>query len=280
MPPIGRGDHFRHKLDKPMSTSKRLRKFITDRDWRIWFGLVVTFVWIGGGLLFVVSSVRADPDQELTLGVIGNFLEGAFAPLAFLWLVLGLFMQQRELSNNTEALKRTSEQSEKQTQAIAATEMNARQETFFKIAESVRHQLGGVTGMLFAGGLGPVGSGRYTRDEINDMFQQASSGDSEVFARQLLSMEFMEEGGIGSLLYDTEIRRRHTRNYRRTFERLVELAKGCDVDRIIVASMNQTAFGLLYQQMTVHMPDDFQAGNTRSGGDQSGTTSSSSSTSA
>ena len=172
-----------------MSTSKRLRKFITDRDWRIWFGLVVTFVWIGGGLLFVVSSVRADPDQELTLGVIGNFLEGAFAPLAFLWLVLGLFMQQRELSNNTEALKRTSEQSEKQTQAIAATEMNARQETFFKIAESVKHQLGGITGMLFAGGLGPVGSGRYSRDEINDMFQQASSGDAEVFARQMLSME-------------------------------------------------------------------------------------------
>ena len=62
----------------------------------------------------------------MTLGVIGNFLEGAFAPLAFLWLVLGLFMQQRELSNNTEMLRRTSEQSEKQTQAIAATEMNAR----------------------------------------------------------------------------------------------------------------------------------------------------------
>lgn len=257
-----------------MSTSNRLRTFISDRDWRIWFGLVVTFVWISGGLWFVVASVAADPDQELTLDVIGNFLEGAFAPLAFLWLVLGLFMQQRELANNTEMLRRTSEQSEKQTQAIAATEMNARQETFFKIAESVKHQLGGISGMLFASGLGPIGSQRFSRREIADMFQKASSGDAEIFAREFLSMDYMEEGGIGSLLYDTEIRRRHTRNYRRTFERLVELAGGCDVDGIIVDSLHQSGFGLLYRHMTDHMPDDFDAGNKAPGGaDQSGTSS-------
>ena len=65
----------------------------------------------------------------------------------FLWLVIGLFIQQRELADNTEVLRQTSIQSEKQTQAIAATEMNARQETFFKIAENVKSQLGGITGM-------------------------------------------------------------------------------------------------------------------------------------
>ena len=260
-----------------MNTSNRLLKFISDRDWRIWFGLVVTFIWIGGGLWFVIGSVAADPDQELTLDVIGNFLEGAFAPLAFLWLVLGLFMQQRELANNTEMLRRTSEQSEKQTQAIAATEMNARQETFFKIAESVKHQLGGITGMLFAGGLGPVGSQRYSRDEIADMFQKASSGDTETFARQLLSMEYMDEGGIGSLLYDTEIRGRHTRNFRRTFERLLALGRGCDVDGIIVDSMKQSAFGLLYEQMSAYMPGDFDAADAEGTADQSGASSTSTS---
>ena len=240
-----------------MASSNRVIKFITDRDWRIWFGLVVTFIWIAGGLWFVVTSVRADPDQSLTLGVIGNFLEGAFAPLAFLWLVLGLFMQQRELANNTEALKRTSEQSEKQTLAIAATEMNARQETFFKIAESVKLQLGGITGMLFASGLGPVGSGRYDRDEIADMFQKSASGDNTIFARQFLSMDFLEEGGVAALLYETDIRRRHVRNFRRTFERLMELAQGCDVGGIIVDSLNQSAFGLFYQRTTLYMPDDY-----------------------
>lgn len=256
-----------------MSISNRLRKFVSDRDWRIWFGLVLTFVWIGGGLWFVIGSVAADPDQDLTLDVIGNFLEGAFAPLAFLWLVLGLFMQQRELANNTEMLRRTSEQSEKQTQAIAATEMNARQETFFKIAQSVRHQLAGITGMLFAGGLGPVGSRRYSREEIADMFQKSSSGDTEIFARQLLSMEYMEEGGIGSLFYDTEVRRRHTRNFRRTFERLVELGRGCDVDGIIVDSMNQSGFGLLYEKTTEYMPAGFERDAESGDADQSGTSS-------
>jgi hypothetical protein len=240
-----------------MAPTNRFIKFIADRDWRIWFGLVVTFIWMSGGLWFVVSSVQADPDQSLTLGVIGNFLEGAFAPLAFLWLVLGLFMQQRELANNTEALMRTSEQSEKQTQAIAATEMNARQETFFKIAESVKGQLGGITGMLFASGLGPVGSGRHSRDEIDLMFQQAGNGDNGVFARQFLSMDFLEEGGLQSLLYGTDIRRRHTRNFRCTFRRLRELAKGCDVAGIIVDSLDQSAFGLLYHRSSVYMPDDF-----------------------
>jgi hypothetical protein len=50
-----------------------------------------------------------------------------FPGFAFLWLVLGLFIQQQELANNTQELRRTSEQSAIQTQAIAATEMNARQ---------------------------------------------------------------------------------------------------------------------------------------------------------
>ena len=239
-----------------MTSSNPVIRFIAERDWRSWFGLVVTFFWIGGGLWFVIGSVENDPDQELTLGVIGSFLEGAFAPLAFLWLVLGLFMQQRELINNTEALLRTSEQSEKQTQAIAATEMNARQETFFKIAESVKYQLGGITGMLFASGLGPVGSNRYDRPEIEHMFGQAANGDCEIFARQFLSLDFLEEGGLQALLYETEIRRRHTQNFRRTFERLIDLASGCDVDGIIVDSLNQSAFGLLYQRMDDYGPAD------------------------
>ena len=251
-----------------MASSNPVIRFIVERDWRIWFGLVVTFIWIAGGLWFVIGSVRADPDQELTLGVIGNFLEGAFAPLAFLWLVLGLFMQQRELSNNTEALVRTSEQSEKQTQAIAATEMNARQETFFKIAESVKYQLGGITGMLFSSGLGPVGSHRYERPEIEQMFAQAANGDCEIFARLFLTLDFLEEGGLPALLYETDIRRRHTRNFRRTFERLIDLAKGCDVDGIIVDSLKQSAFGLLYQRTGEYRPDDHSDATSTPGGSQ------------
>lgn len=242
-----------------MSSSSHFEHVLRKIDWRIWFGLVVTFFWITGGIWFVFDSFDAIPDQVLTLATIGNFLEGAFAPLAFLWLVLGLFIQQRELAKHSEELRRTTEQSEKQTQAIAATEMSARQETFFKIAENVARQLGGITGMLFMSGLGPAGSGRYDRDEMDALFQNASNGDHEIFARQFLTMDYLKEGGLPELLYGTEIRRRHCLNFRRTFERLLNFAEGCDVDGIITDSLLQTGFGLLYRRMDRHLPDDLAA---------------------
>lgn len=239
-----------------MASKNRVMQFVRDRDWRIWLGLVITVIWIGGGLWYVARVTETSPTQNFGLEAVGSFLEGAFAPLAFLWLVLGLFIQQRELANNTEALRRTSEQSEKQTQAIAATEMNARQETYFKIAENVKHQLGGISGMLYASGLGPVGSGKVDREQIDEYFNQTAAGDCEIFARLFISMDFLEEGGLSELLYGTQIRKRHSRNFMRTFERLCRLAKNCDVDGIIEDALMQSAFGLLYLRMQKHKPAD------------------------
>lgn len=240
-----------------MTVGNKIIKVIREHDWRIWFGLAVTVLWIVGGTWYVIEAMRENPGQSLSLDIVGSFLEGAFAPLAFLWLVLGLFIQQRELARHADELRRSSEQSEKQTQAIAATEMNARQETFFKIAENVKHQLGGISGMLFMSGLGPAGSGRYERDEMDRMFRSAANGDHEIFARQFLTMHYLDEGGLPELLYGTEIRRKHTRNFRRTFKRLLVLAQGCDVDNIITDSLKQTSFGLLYHRMSKYMPPDF-----------------------
>lgn len=239
-----------------MASGITIQKFFGDRDWRIWLGIVISIIWIGGGIWYVSSVNESDPTQTNSLEAVGSFLEGVFAPLAFLWLVLGLFIQQKELANNTEAIRRTAEQSEKQTLAIAATELNARQETFFKIAEGVKHQLGGISGMLLVSGIGPVGSGRIDREQMDNLFSKAANGDSAIFARQFLSTDFEEEGGLPKLLYGTEIRERHTRNFRRTFERLCRLAKNCDVDDIIEDSLMQTAFGLLYQRMLEHAPDE------------------------
>lgn len=237
-----------------VAPENRIIKFVRERDWRIWLGLVITIFWIGGGIWYISQVNATTPSMSFSLDAVGSFLEGAFAPLAFLWLVIGLFIQQQELAKNTEAIHKTSEQSEKQTQAIAATEMNARQETFFKIAESVKHQLGGISGMLLVSGLGPVGSGRINREQVDELFAQSAAGDCEVFARMFISMDFLEEGGLAELLYGTEIRSRHTRNFMRTFERLCRLAQNCDVDGIIEDSLMQNAFGLLYRRMQQHMP--------------------------
>jgi hypothetical protein len=237
-----------------MASDNKILNFVRARDWRIWLGLVITVIWIAGGFFYVARVTETSPTQNYGLEAVGSFLEGAFAPLAFLWLVLGLFIQQRELANNTEALRQTSQQSEKQTQAIAATEMNARQETFFKIAENVKQQLGGISGMLYTSGLGPVGSGRFDRDQMDEYFGQMARGDCEIFARMFISMDFLEEGGLAELLYGTEIRIRHSKNFMRTFERLCRLAQNCDVDGIIEDALMQSAFGLLYRRMKSHRP--------------------------
>jgi hypothetical protein len=42
----------------------------------------------------------------------------------------------------------------------------------------------------------------------------------------------------------------------RTFERLLRLAKNCDVDGIIEDALMQSAFGLLYKRMLQHQPED------------------------
>jgi len=201
----------------------------------------VTFVWISGGLYFVLEINRSNPRQLLTLESLGGFLEGAFAPLAFLWLVLGLFIQQRELARHADELRRSTE--------------NARQDSFFNIAENVKYQLGGITGMLFASGLGTAGSGRYDRDQMDELFGKAANGDSEIFARQFLSMDFLQKERMADLRYGTEIRRRHSRNFRRMLERLLALAESGDSDGILVDSMHNTAFGLLHSRMELYTPE-------------------------
>jgi len=237
-----------------MASDNKIVRFIADRDWRIWLGLVITIGWIGGGIWYLSHISETTPTQNFSLDAVGSFLEGAFAPLAFLWLVIGLFIQQQELANNTEALRKTSEQSEMQTQAIAATEMNARQETFFKIKENVFRQLGGIAGMLYASSKGPPGDGQMSLEEMDENFAQVARGDSELFARKFLTITFLDDGEPESLFYGTEIRSRHCANFMNTFERLCRLAKNCDVDGIIEDSLMQNAFGLLYRRMQQHQP--------------------------
>jgi len=233
---------------------------LRQTDWRIFMGGILTVLWLIAGIAYVRGGKFSQATiYDIPLEDLGSFLEGAFAPLAFLWLVIGLFIQQRELADNTEVLRQTSIQSEKQTQAIAATEMNARQETFFKIAESVKGQLGGITGMLFISCFGATEGQIIPRERIAEMWHMLARRDDGVFAREFLLFDADDYGGYEALFYKTEIRRRHTRNFIRTFDRLMEMARNCDSPNGIIAeSMAQTAHGLLYNQMREHQPDEMK----------------------
>ena len=191
---------------------------------------------------------------DLPIEEMGTFLEGAFAFLAFLWLVIGLFIQQSVLAENNEELRRNNAHFEKQTQAIAATEMNARQETFFKIAESTRRQLGSITGLLFLSSQGPIGNNAYSTEDLAEIWTQFAGGDVEVFSRLFLTMGG-EEVDWFDLFYGTEIRRRHTENLLVGYDRLLELAKGCDTDNIILDSLIYSGHGILNIRMRELHPD-------------------------
>lgn len=73
--------------------------------------------------------------KSLELNELGDFLAGAFGPLAIFWLVLGFFQQSKELRNNVNALHLQSTELEK-----AATQQKLLAEANERIANFEDHR--------------------------------------------------------------------------------------------------------------------------------------------
>jgi len=65
--------------------------------------------WVNPEDLGVYDMLMAEL-KEKDLNEIGDFLAGAFGPVAFLWLVIGYLQQGKELKNSSEALKRQADE--------------------------------------------------------------------------------------------------------------------------------------------------------------------------
>ncbi len=224
-------------------------------EWQIWFGLAVTFSWLGLGVIYIDQQIGWDAIAAQPADVIGAFLEGAFAPLAFLWLVIGYFLQQKALSQNTDALRmqfqeiqRSAEQAVRRTETIAASERHTRQETFLRIAEQVRRQLGGIMGLLFISSQGTAGNGRVSDEAMAHLWSEVNKGDPEAFSREMLFTHLEEEDPQAryDLFYGTEIRARHSNNFIFTFERLRARAREADTDGILEDAIMGNAHGFVY----------------------------------
>lgn len=230
-------------------------------DWRIWLGLGLTAAWLMLGALYISEQIGWTQVAMLPAEVLGNFLEGAFAPLAFLWLVIGYFLQQKELAQNTDALRmqfreiqRTAEQSVIQTRTIAASELHARQETFLQIANQIRAQLGAIAGLLYLSSQGASGSGRVDDKEMAGLWSELNRGDPEIFSRNMLSLHFQQRDDREryDLFYGTAIRARHSNNFIFTFERLVARARAADTDGILEDAVTGSANGFMYRLALEH----------------------------
>ena len=229
-------------------------------DWRIWLGLGLTIAWLALGAVRISvdgwSTFSTLPAAEL-----GSFLEGAFAPLAFLWLVIGYFLQQKELEQNTEALKaqaeeiqRTAEQAVIQSEKMAASEIHARQEAFLQVHKAVRNQLGTIMGFLFISSQASSADGTVTPEEQSRLFS-GSGRDPELFSRKMLELHFSLADSPKQqyeLFYGTPIRARHSNSFIYTFERLIRRAAEVDEEDIIRDAFLGGGHGMVYRLAKAH----------------------------
>ncbi|WP_460103902.1 hypothetical protein [Pseudomonas sp. H1_D04] len=68
-----------------------------------WYAAYGTVIYIG--IIILVIAAKLDELFDLKLNELGDFLAGAFGPVAFLWLVLGFLQQGRELKLSSDALR-------------------------------------------------------------------------------------------------------------------------------------------------------------------------------
>jgi hypothetical protein len=242
-------------------------------DWRVWFGLTLTALYLGGAAWHLGHDVGWAQVQSQSLDSLGNFLEGAFAPLAFLWLVIGYFLQYHTLMENNHniglqyiEMRQASEHAAEQARALVASERLTRQASFVKIAELVNNQLGVTAGLLYFANQRTSGAGAAhvpanaaagthpstgAPDPSSELWARIADGDSGVFTRRLIELCYGSAGRLREghrLFFGTPVRRRYTAQFVKTFEGLLEAARESDVSGLLVdALVSGNAHGHLYR---------------------------------
>jgi hypothetical protein len=150
-------------------------------DWRVAFGLAVSLIWISAGLFYLAAVVGLNNFVNLPTADIGSFLEGAFAPLAFLWLVIGHFMQQKEITANTRAIGL-------QEASARRLEVHSQRDSYFKLHELVQDQLGAIAGFHYMSVCGPTGTAEISGEEFAEQRNRAASGDPSWFIRKMIAV--------------------------------------------------------------------------------------------
>jgi hypothetical protein len=216
-------------------------------DWRVRFGVGATAVWLVLGALYIGGVVGWSDFLRHRAPELGEFFDGAFAPLAFLWFVVGFFLQQRQLEDNTamlsqqlEVMRQTAAQAEIQSRAIAADELHSRQDTFLRIAEMVSQQLGVTAGWLYTS----WASGEENEmEEALEIWRTQGAGDHGAFDRACVRLIYSQRIPAKDLFWGTPIRSSHSEAFLRAFERLLHLAEDCDSDGVIADAIRGGTHG-------------------------------------
>jgi hypothetical protein len=228
-------------------------------DWRVRLGVGATAIWLGLGMLYISNVVGWGDFVRHRAPELGEFLDGAFAPLAFLWFVVGFFLQQRQLEDNTamlsqqlEVMRQSARQAEIQSRAIAADELHSRQDTFLRIAEMVSQQLGVTAGWLYTSWA--AGEGEEAMSRALEIWGSQGAGDHGAFDRACVSLVYGSRIGAAELFWGTPIRGGHSESFLRAFERLLRLAERCDPDGVIADAIRGGTHGRVARFMLESRP--------------------------
>jgi hypothetical protein len=231
---------------------------LRDSLWLLRLGLLLTGLWVASQLYYIVEVVGFQHFVDEGPPSVGGFLEGAFAPLAFLWLVIGFYLQREELQRSSRSIdlqyqemRRATEHAETQALAIAANELHARQEAFLRVAELIEQQLGATLGQLFMSSQAVGAGGALGPEEIQAMWSAHGTGDRHVFGRGLIGVHFLGDRGRESwaLFWSTPIRTRHSQRFCDVFSRMLEHARGCDPDGLLVETLSGGVHGQVFVLM-------------------------------
>lgn len=199
-------------------------------------GIVLTVLWLAFGCFYVSHSVGWDAFLDQPLDIMGNFFEGAFAPLLFLWIVIGFFLQQRDIAENAKNIGLQAQQ----------TQLT----TFLSLSKMVLEQLGVISGHIYMATQGPAAGGRESEESASQLWMKFHT-DERIFVRKLLEYGSAAEGlkQLNPDIYFGNSRvRRHTEDYIRTFEKLITDAETCDPDYVLRdALLTGTGQGVLYR---------------------------------
>ncbi len=226
-------------------------------DWRIWLGVGGTLVYLLLALAYILAQGLGE-FIALPADNIGSFLEGAFAPLAFLWLVIGYFLQQRELHEASRALraqheeiKFANEQQILQTESLKASEVHARQQAYLELAAQLRAQLGAIAGFLYISSQAADAGGSVSVEEQGRMFRDLSANDHEVFSREIIYfyLNTVDESRRYDFFYGTPIRARHSNHFAQTFESLLRRSEQADKEFVFRNALLYSAHGMVYRML-------------------------------
>lgn len=209
------------------------------RDWRIAIGTGTSVIWLVLLTLYLTQKVSWQEFLQLPLDQIGSFLGGAFSPLAFLWLVIGFFIQQSEIDENA--------------RNIETQVQHTNLDNFLKMADIVYRHLGVICGYIYLSYLQDIDAVSSERPNIEDSWSRSSMGDTGIFARYLLAFQFDEDGNktdMANIFYGTPIRRRHSENYKQVYEDLLKNACLCDATGSLHnALVDGSVWGILYKAL-------------------------------